>query len=174
MLISPLRTFAFKLDERFTELASCIYRLYAEVCTAICLFVVSFTRSRLFNLRLYNLEASSITFEKFSSDRFTRLMATSIQSIFVLSSLLLDFDELFELVDELLDFDDDELLLPPDVNLLFVPLANAVPPAKAFPRLKILPFLSKASDCLWLNTIAFLGISTNSAPCVPTVHHLPV
>ena len=72
------------------------------------------------------------------------------------------------------DFDDDELLLPPDVNLLFVPLANAVPPAKAFPRLKILPFLSKASDCLWLNTIAFLGISTNSAPCVPTVHHLPV
>ena len=86
--MSPLRTFAFKLDERFTELASRIYRLYAEVCNAICSFVVPFTRSRFFSLRLYDLEASSITFEKFSSERFTRLTATSIQSIFVLSSLL--------------------------------------------------------------------------------------
>ena len=29
--------------------------------------------------------------------------------------------------------------------------------------------------CLFTTlTIAFFGISTNSAPCVPTVHHLPV
>ena len=103
---------------------------------------------------------------KLSIARSTRLIATSIQS----KASFAFFASFEDFLDDF--FLEDEPLLP---TLNFpVPLDNAVPLASACPLPKTWPFFSKFSDCKWLKTIAFLGISTNSAPSSPTVYQCPV